>query len=96
VESAQHLSAPISIDGGMVANTYFCRFLADVLEREILVSTEPELTAVGVAALAAEAVGAPFPLHRRGRRIAPRERPAGDTARFTRARSLVGDFPAGT
>jgi glycerol kinase len=94
VESVQPLSSPISIDGGMVANTYFCQFLADVLEREILVSTEPELTALGVAALAAEAVGAPFPLQRRGRLIAPREIPASHAVRFSSARSLVETFPA--
>ena len=92
VESVQPLSVPISIDGGMVANGYFCQFLADVLKREILVSSEPELTAIGVAALAAESVGAPFPLRRGGRLIAPQQIPASHAARFSRARSLVRAF----
>ena len=92
IETIQLLSDPISIDGGMVANSYFCQFLADVLEREVLVSTQPELTAIGVAALASEAVGTPFPLTRRGRHIAPRPIPATDAARFSGARSAVESF----
>jgi hypothetical protein len=92
IETIQRLSDPISIDGGMVANSYFCQFLADVLEREVLVSAQPELTAIGVAALASEAVGTPFPLTRHGRHIAPRPIPATDTARFSDARSAVESF----
>lgn len=42
----------ISIDGGMANNAYFCRFLATVLERRVLVRSSSELTALGTAALA--------------------------------------------
>ncbi len=94
IESIQPLSVPMSIDGGMVANGYFCQFLADVLEREILVSTQPELTAIGVAALAAEAVGVPFSLQRRGQHIAPRTLPANHAESFSSARHLVEGFLA--
>ncbi|MBT4875571.1 MAG: glycerol kinase, partial [Desulfobacula sp.] len=35
----------ISIDGGVTANPYFCQFLADVLNRRIIVQSLAELTA---------------------------------------------------
>jgi len=53
----QPLSATVSIDGGLSANPYFCQFLADVLNRDVIVSQEPELTAMGTAMLAAEFCG---------------------------------------
>lgn len=50
-------SGPLSIDGGMSANPYFLQFLADILERELKVSTNAELTGSGTAKLAARACG---------------------------------------
>ncbi len=41
----------ISIDGGLSANSYFCQFLADVLNRKVLVQSSSELTALGTAKL---------------------------------------------
>jgi len=46
------ISDEISIDGGISANPYFCQFLADTLDRCLLVQSFPELTAVGTAQLA--------------------------------------------
>lgn len=43
----------ISIDGGLSANPYFCQFLADVLNRQVLVQSSAELTAFGTARLTA-------------------------------------------
>ena len=43
----------ISIDGGVTANPYFCQFLADVLNRRIIVQSLAELTAFGTAKLTA-------------------------------------------
>ena len=43
----------VSIDGGLSANPYFCQFLADVLNRPVIVQTAAELTALGTARLAA-------------------------------------------
>jgi len=43
----------ISIDGGLSANPYFCQFLADVLDLQVVVQSSPELTALGTARLAA-------------------------------------------
>ncbi len=48
---------PLSIDGGLTNNAYFNGFLADILEREIRVSREPELTARGTAELVADCLG---------------------------------------
>lgn len=82
----------ISIDGGMTRNRYFCQFLADCLERELIVSDQPELTAVGVAALAAEAVGRPFAFTRSGRRVKPQSPCADWHAAFAAAVSGIKTF----
>jgi len=50
-------SGPLSIDGGMSRNPYFGRFLAEVLERELSVSSNTELTGNGTVQLAALACG---------------------------------------
>jgi glycerol kinase len=42
----------ISIDGGLSANPYFCQFLADVLNMQVVVQSSAELTAFGTAKLA--------------------------------------------
>ncbi len=42
----------ISIDGGLSTNPYFCSFLADVLNLEVIVQASAELTALGTATLA--------------------------------------------
>ncbi len=46
------VSEEISIDGGLSTNRYFCQFLADVLNRQVLVPSTKELTAFGTAQLA--------------------------------------------
>jgi glycerol kinase len=87
IAALQPLNGPVSIDGGMTANGYFCRFLADTLGREIRVSDEPELTALGIALLAAEAAGIPLDAAPTGRRIPPG--PAAPARRETFARALA-------
>ncbi len=47
------LGARISIDGGLTRSAYFTRFLANALQREILLPEFDELTAFGCAAMAA-------------------------------------------
>ncbi len=47
------LGPTISIDGGLSANRYFCQFLADVLQKEIVPQTMTETTSLGVARMAA-------------------------------------------
>lgn len=55
--AAVPVAGDISVDGGMTRNPYFCQMLATVLERRVLVSDDPELTSLGTAMLAADAVG---------------------------------------
>ncbi len=52
MENLLPLSDQISVDGGLTDNPYFCQFLADVLYRDIIVPSSPELTALGTACLA--------------------------------------------
>lgn len=47
------LKPRISIDGGLTRSPYFVQFLADVLERELILPEFDELTAFGCAAMAA-------------------------------------------
>ena len=47
----------LRVDGGMVANDWFCQFLADVLDVAVERTPLPETTALGVAALAAVGAG---------------------------------------
>ncbi len=46
------IGARISVDGGVSVNPYFCQFLADALDRTVVVQSFAELTAVGTAGLA--------------------------------------------
>lgn len=62
------LSNEISIDGGMSANPYFCQFLADMLQKTIIVQPQAELTAFGMAQMALACAGskdAETPVYRR-------------------------------
>lgn len=88
------VSACIPIDGGMTRNRWFCQFLADCLGRTVLVSDQPELTALGTAILAAEGAGLAIGRPPAGRRVEPRAQPAEWIARFAEARRLVQDFAA--
>ncbi|MEE9319586.1 MAG: FGGY family carbohydrate kinase [Granulosicoccus sp.] len=46
------ISDSISIDGGMSCNPYFCQFLSDVLQKQIVVASSAEQTSLGTAMLA--------------------------------------------
>ncbi|MFQ5486744.1 MAG: FGGY-family carbohydrate kinase, partial [Desulfobacterales bacterium] len=45
-----HLS--LSVDGGLIHNTYFCRFLADITQLKIVLPASPDMTALGTGRLA--------------------------------------------
>lgn len=94
MEARQSLNGPIPMDGGMSANGYFCQFLANTLNRELIISEQPELTAIGTAALAAEAADRPFALQRKGKRIVPDEHSADFRQIFEAARLAVQSFGA--
>lgn len=75
----------ISIDGGISENPYFCQFLADVLQQGIVVKSSADLTALGVARLAA----INFPEQRfqeiPGRQYSPKTNRRPDLERFKQA-----------
>ena len=50
------IGATISIDGGLTRSSYFCQFLANVLGRELVRPSMDELTALGCATMAGEAL----------------------------------------
>jgi len=94
MEQAIPLRDPIGIDGGMTANPWFCRFLSAALGRAVFVSAEPELTALGTAALAAHGAGESLTLPRRGELVEADPLPADWHARFAAARAAVQGFGA--
>ena len=96
VEASQPLADPVSIDGGMSRNPWFCQFLADTLGREVLVSDEAEQTALGTGGLAAEGAGLPMVLPRRGRTVTPQAQPAVWAETFAAARDAVQGYGART
>ena len=79
-------SAPVSIDGGMSRNPWFCQFLANVLGRPLRISDEPELTAFGCAGLAMRGAGTEIERRQAGRLIEPRAIPLEWRDRFHAAR----------
>lgn len=83
---------PVSIDGGMSRNPWFCQFLADILARPLRVAAEPELTALGCAALALRGQGLAEDITPRGHIITPRPVPVAWRARFAAARDSVRAF----
>jgi glycerol kinase len=92
IEDRLVLSSTISIDGGMTRNAWFCQFLADALEKRLLVSNEPELTALGVARLAAEGSGRVFEHPLSGEFVEPRAQPGEWFGTFAEASRLVRAF----
>ena len=79
-------SVPVSIDGGMSRNPWFCQFLADVLGRPLRISDEPELTAFGCAGLAMRGAGTEMERRQTGRLVEPRPIPSEWRDRFRAAR----------
>jgi glycerol kinase len=57
VEAMAERPAVLRVDGGATANTFLIQFLADVLGVPVEVSAEPEMTALGAAALAGVGIG---------------------------------------
>ncbi len=90
----QPLEGAVCIDGGLSANPAFVRFLADTLGREVHVSQESELTAVGCAALAAWGAGGRLELPAQVRRVTPAPQPESWRQAFTAARHAIRDYGA--
>jgi glycerol kinase len=85
---------PVSVDGGLSRNPYFTAFLARTLGRDLFLSDEPELTAMGLARMAAQAAGVAVPDARPGRIVpAGPDRPGpARLARFAEARQTVEGY----
>jgi glycerol kinase len=93
--SVQAANGPVSVDGGLSRNPYFTQFLADTLGRDLFLSDEPELTAAGLAQMAARAAGLSVPEVRPGRIIHGRTGAgAGRLAAFAAARHAVERYAA--
>ncbi len=94
MEAVRPVASPVSIDGGLSRNSYFCRFLATALGREILVSDEAELTALGTAALAADGMRTALEIPRRGRIVVPERAPEEWYSTFAAALGAVRGYGA--
>ncbi len=94
--SVQPPAGPVSVDGGLSRNPYFTAFLAETLGRDLHLSDEPELTAMGLARMAAKAAGIAVPDHQPGRTIAAGPARPGPSrlARFAEARRAVEGYAA--
>jgi glycerol kinase len=88
----QPVNGTISLDGRMTENYFFVQFLSNVLQRELLLSSEPELTATGTATLAAEASGIDSGYVAGQQVITPGESCASLQELFTAARTAATAF----
>ncbi|WP_439813608.1 FGGY family carbohydrate kinase [Zavarzinia sp. CC-PAN008] len=84
----------VSVDGGLSRNPYFMQVLAEVSGRPLNLSDEAELTAAGVARMAAEAAGLDLPMAAAGRAVAAPPVPQAEDRRrrFAAALRAVQDF----
>ncbi|MCU0829008.1 MAG: FGGY family carbohydrate kinase [Tabrizicola sp.] len=92
--AAQPPDGPVSVDGGLSRNPYFTAFLAQTLGRDLFLSDEAELTAMGLAHMAAQATGLPVPGRRPGRIVpAGPDRPGpARLAQFATARQAIAAY----
>ncbi len=94
--SAQPVAGRVSVDGGLSRNPYFTGFLADTLGCDLFLSDEAELTAAGLAHMAARAAGVSVPEVRPGRIVqaAAGVNRSARLARFAAARHAVEGYAA--
>lgn len=86
------LAQTLRVDGGMTANEWFCQCLADVTGRTVEVALDADLTAFGVARLAARGLGQDLPAPPPGLCLSPRPEFIPLPDRFADARRLVQDW----
>jgi len=78
-------TGPLSVDGGLSRNPYFTQFLADVLEHDLSLATNAEVTGSGTAKLAAAALGRDVPARGEVTLLAPKTPRAHLAATFAEA-----------
>jgi glycerol kinase len=91
----QPLGEAISVDGGLSKNLYFLQFLANTIQKTVIVPGSTELTALGTARLAMLGAGATSlpPLPRSKQQIAPQPFDAASARRiFSEAVSRAKDW----
>jgi glycerol kinase len=95
--TVQPVTGQVSIDGGLSRNPYFTGFLADTLGRDLFLSDEAELTAAGLARMAATAAGVQVPQVHPGRMLTAnlRVQRQSRTDRFAAARLAVEGYAKG-
>ncbi|WP_121064490.1 FGGY family carbohydrate kinase [Chachezhania antarctica] len=86
------VAVPVSIDGGMTGSEGFCQFLADVLRKPLRAAAFGEQTSLGVALLAAEAVGTRLSWMTECTDIAPARDLSSYRKRFGAAVALVEEW----
>jgi glycerol kinase len=95
LDGQTRLSARISIDGGLARNPYFVTFLANVLNRTVVVAGTPDLTGLGTARMALRGAGLQTlpPLPQPLTEVAPLSPLSADHhLRFKRARERAGGW----
>lgn len=93
IDALAPLRGAISIDGGMSRSPAFCQFLADTLGRDIKVSSEPECTALGLAALVLDAQGESLPTPEAARMLTPSPQPIAWAEQFSAAVATIRNYP---
>ena len=89
MNAATPLRGAVPVDGGLTNNPYFLQFFADAIGRRVERRDEPEVTALGTALLAAEAIDAPLPREATRRIIEPASGRGERSTTFSRAISLA-------
>jgi glycerol kinase len=93
MQALRGFDGPISVDGGLSGNGYFVQFLSEVAGHDLFLADETEQTALGLAVMAAEALGLPRPDIRKGRILqADTRHSAARLAAFAAARRAIEDF----
>jgi len=92
METRIPLGQSLRVDGGMAVNPWFCQLLANVTGREVLTGEETELTALGVARLAARAIGLDIVLPRATHSHSPQLDAQVYPERFTHACAITQEW----
>ncbi|WMS44713.1 FGGY family carbohydrate kinase [Acuticoccus sp. MNP-M23] len=94
IDAEQTLADTLPLDGGLSVNPYFTRFLADCTGRTLRIADIPDVTAIGTARLAAEAVSVRCAVPGNGRLVHPQPLGFDAASRFRTAVEAAVHFAA--